>query len=73
MNSFWSTNLAKFGQIFEAIAVFFVVLGVIFFIAGKVKGRSQRPLAIVVLLGPALLLLLGGLVIPAVQTIASGR
>ena len=69
MNSFWSTNIVKFAQIFEAIAVFFVVLGVIFFLAGRAKGKSQRPLAILVLLGPALLLLLGGLVIPAIRTI----
>ena len=69
MNSFWSTNLVKFSQIFEAIAVFFVVLGVIFFLAGRAKGKSQRPLAILVLLGPALVLLLGGLVIPVIRTI----
>lgn len=69
MNSFWSTNIVKFAQIFEAIAVFFVVLGVIFFLAGRAKGKSQRPLAVLVLLGPALLLLLGGLVIPAIRTI----
>jgi alpha-glucoside transport system permease protein len=69
VNSFWSTNIVKFAQIFEAIAVFFVVLGVIFFLAGRAKGKSQRPLAVLVLLGPALLLLLGGLVIPAIRTI----
>ena len=69
MGSFWSTNITKFGQIFEAIAIFFAVLGVIFYLAGRVKGKLQRPLAILVLLGPALLLLIGGLVIPAIQTI----
>jgi alpha-glucoside transport system permease protein len=69
MGSFWSTNITKFGQIFEAIAIFFAVLGVIFYLAGRVKGKFQRPLAILVLLGPALLLLIGGLVIPAIQTI----
>jgi alpha-glucoside transport system permease protein len=69
MNSFWSTNFIKFSQIFEAIAIFFVVLGVIFFLAGRAKGKSQRPLAVLILLGPALVLLLGGLVIPAIRTI----
>jgi alpha-glucoside transport system permease protein len=69
MGSFWSTNLPKFGQIFEAIAIFFAVLGFIFFLAGKVNGRRQRPLAIFVLLGPALVLLFVGLVIPAIQTL----
>jgi alpha-glucoside transport system permease protein len=69
MGSFWSTNLPKFGQIFEAIAIFFAVFGAIFFIAGKAKGRATRPIAILVFLGPALLLLMGGLVVPAVQTL----
>jgi len=67
--SFWSQNLPKFGQMFGAIAIFFAVLLAIFFIAGKANGRSQRPIAIVIFLGPALVLMLFGLFGPAVKTL----
>lgn len=69
MNSFVSVNLPKFGQVVVAIAVFFAVLAVIFFLAGKANGRKTKPLATLVLLGPALVLLFVGLVFPAIQTI----
>lgn len=69
MNSFLSTNLPKFGQVVIAVLGFFAVLLVIFFIAGKANGRKQRPIAILALLGPAMILLFAGLIVPAVQTI----
>lgn len=69
MNSFLSTNLPKFEQIIIAIAGFFAILLVIFYIAGKANGRKQRPIAILVLLGPAMILLTAGLIVPAIQTI----
>lgn len=69
MNSFFSTNLPKFGQVIVAIAGFFAVLLVIFYIAGKANGRKQRPIAILTLLGPAMILLFAGLIVPAIQTI----
>ena len=69
MNSFLSTNLPKFEQVLVAIAAFFAILMVVFFVAGKANGRKQRPIAIVVLLGPALILLSAGLIVPAIQTI----
>ena len=53
---------------FGAIAIFLAVLAVIFFIAGRANGKMQRPVAIVVFLGPALVLLLCGLLGPAVRT-----
>lgn len=59
----------KFGQMFLALLVFFGVLLVVFFAAGRATGRFQRPLAVAVLLGPALLLMTVGLVIPAVRTV----
>ena len=68
MSSFWSDNLPKLGQMFGAIAVFLAVLAVIFFIAGRANGKAQRPVAILVFLGPALLLLLFGLLGPAIRT-----
>ena len=51
------------------VAIFVAVLLVIFAVAGKVTGRIERPLAIVVLVAPAVLLSLAGLVIPAFITI----
>lgn len=69
MNSFLSTNLPKFGQVLLAIVSFFAILLVIFYLAGKANGRKQRPIAIVALLGPAMILLFAGLIVPAIQTI----
>jgi alpha-glucoside transport system permease protein len=68
MSSFWSDNLPKLGQMVVAIAIFFAVLSVIFFIASKANGKKQRPVAIFIFLGPALLLLTFGLLGPAVRT-----
>jgi len=68
MSTFWHDNLPKLGQMFGAIAIFLAVLAVIFFIAGRANGKMQRPVAIVVFLGPALVLLLFGLLGPAVRT-----
>lgn len=59
----------KFGQVVEALAVLLGVLALILFAAGRATGRFHRPLSILVFLGPALLLLLIGLVGPAVNTI----
>jgi alpha-glucoside transport system permease protein len=42
---------------------------IIFFIAGRVTGRLQKPVALLVCLGPAVVLVLVGLVVPAIQTI----
>ncbi len=69
MPGFWSTNLPKLGQMTAAIAIFFAVLGAIFFIAGKANGKAQKPIAVVVFLGPALILLLFGLVGPSIRTL----
>ena len=69
MSEFLSANLPKFTSVFSAIALFFVVLGVIFSIAGRANGKKSRPIALIIFLGPALLLLLAGLVIPGVRTI----
>lgn len=41
----------------------------IFFIAGKANGKRQKSIASIIFLGPALLLLFAGLVIPGIQTI----
>ncbi|MHA6760354.1 carbohydrate ABC transporter permease [Streptacidiphilus sp. PAMC 29251] len=65
----WADALTKFGNAAGAILVFLAVLILIFFVAGRASGRIAKPLAAVVFLGPALLLLAVGLVIPAIRTI----
>jgi alpha-glucoside transport system permease protein len=69
VDDFIPTTSAKFGSVLTAIGVFVVVLGTIFFLAGKIKGKSSRRVAIVIFVGPALILLLAGLIIPAIRTI----
>jgi alpha-glucoside transport system permease protein len=51
------------------IAVFFGVLIIVFFVVGRIRGKFAGVAAGIVFLGPAVLLLLIGLVIPAIQTI----
>src|SRR5690242_10121524 len=48
--------------------MFLGLLLLIFFVAGRATGRFARPLTIVVFLGPTVVLLLVGLVIPALRT-----
>ena len=69
MSEFLSANLPKFASVFSSIAIFFIILGAIFAIAGRANGKKTRPIALTIFLGPSLLLLLAGLVIPGVRTI----
>lgn len=69
MNDFFASSISKFNGVLTTIAIFFVVLGTIFFIAGKFQGKIARYLAIVIFVGPAVLLVLTGIVIPGIQTI----
>ncbi len=68
MSEFLSASIPKFTSFLSAIAFFFVVLGVLFIIAGRANGKKARPIALVIFLGPALVLLLAGLIIPAIRT-----
>jgi alpha-glucoside transport system permease protein len=61
--------LPKFGTAATAIIIFFAILLLIFLAAGYAAGKIARPLTILVLLGPALVLLTVGLVIPAIRTV----
>jgi alpha-glucoside transport system permease protein len=54
-----------------AVVIFAAVMFVIFAVAGKVTGRIERPLAIFILVAPAVILSMAGLVIPAIETIKS--
>ena len=62
-------SLGKFVDVIAAVAVFFAVLLIIFFAAGRAAGRLTRPATTAAFLGPGLLLLLVGLVLPALRTI----
>ena len=68
MSEFLSTTITKFTSVFTAIAFFFIVLGVLFAIAGRANGKKARPIALVIFLAPALALLVAGLIIPAIRT-----
>jgi alpha-glucoside transport system permease protein len=59
----------KFTNTFATVAAFLAILLLVFFAAGRATGRISRPLTIIVFLGPAVVLLLIGLVIPALRTI----
>lgn len=63
-----SDSASKIGQVLEVVCVFFAIVLVIFFAAGRAAGRIQRPITIAIFLGPAIVLLLVGLVIPAIRT-----
>jgi alpha-glucoside transport system permease protein len=69
MSEFIASNLPKFTSLFTAMAAFFIILAVIFLVAGFANGKIARPVALLVFLSPALLLLLAGLVIPTGRTI----
>ena len=69
MSEFLSANLPKFASVFSSIAIFFIILGAVFTLAGRVNGKKTRSIALIIFLGPSLLLLLAGLVIPGVRTI----
>lgn len=68
MSEFLSASVPKFTSFLSALAFFFIVLGVLFIIAGRANGKKARPIALVIFLGPALVLLLAGLIIPAIRT-----
>jgi alpha-glucoside transport system permease protein len=59
---------SKLSLMVSVVAVFFGVLLLIFFLAAKAKGKAQTPLARLIFLGPAAVLVTIGLVIPAIQT-----
>jgi alpha-glucoside transport system permease protein len=59
----------KSWEVVQALVIFLGVLAVIFFAAGRAVGRFSRPLTVGVFLGPAVLLVLIGLIVPAIRTI----
>jgi alpha-glucoside transport system permease protein len=61
-------GLPKLGTAAFAVLVFFALLLLLFFLAGRIRGRLQGPVAGVIFLGPAIVLLVIGLVVPAFRT-----
>ncbi|MER8186215.1 sugar ABC transporter permease [Kitasatospora sp. NPDC094015] len=68
-DSAWTDATVKLGNSFGAIAGFLGILLVVFLAAGRASGRISRPLTVAVMLGPAALLLIVGLVVPLVRTV----
>ena len=64
-----SDSISRLTGVLEAVGGFVAILLIVFFVAGRATGRLQRPLAILICLGPALVLVTVGLVIPAIQTV----
>jgi alpha-glucoside transport system permease protein len=59
----------KFGQMLIAVAIFAALFGLIMFIVDRVRGRQADRVAAVAFVAPAILLLVWGLLRPAVLTI----
>lgn len=64
-----SDSASRLLGVLEDVGGFIAILLIIFLVAGRATGRLQKPVTILVCLGPAILLLIVGLVIPAIQTI----
>ncbi len=65
-----TSGLGKIGTGLAAVAIFLGLLLIVFFIGARAKGKLQFPAAILVFLGPAVVLLAYGLIAPAVLTTA---
>ena len=65
-----TSGLAKVGTGLAAVAIFLGLLLIVFFIGARAKGKLQFPAAMIVFLGPAILLLAYGLIAPAFLTTA---
>jgi alpha-glucoside transport system permease protein len=63
------STVEKFGQMFLAVAIFAALFGLVMFVVDRVRGRQADRIAAVAFVAPALLLLIFGLLRPAVQTI----
>ena len=63
-----TSGLGKIGTGLAAVAIFLGLLLIVFFIGARAKGKLQFPAAILVFLGPAIILLAYGLIAPAFLT-----
>lgn len=60
---------SKLGLMAGVVLTFFGVLLIVFYLAGRSRNRLQTPLARLIFIGPAVVLLFIGLVVPAFQTL----
>ena len=67
-SSLFETSWPKIAQILLILALFFGFYGIAFAAGARVRGKSQNKLALILFLGPAVVLALTGLGVPAVQT-----
>jgi alpha-glucoside transport system permease protein len=62
------TLLGKFGQLIVAVALFAAVMGLVLFVADRARGRRADLWQSIAFVAPAILLLLIGLIYPALRT-----
>ncbi|MFZ8927177.1 MAG: carbohydrate ABC transporter permease [Candidatus Nanopelagicales bacterium] len=62
-------GIPKLGTAAAGVAVFFGLLLIVFFVLGRIRGRLANPVAMLAFLGPAVILLIIGLVVPTFQTV----
>ena len=67
-SSLFETSWPKIAQILLILALFFGFYGIAFAAGARVRGKSQNKLALILFLGPEVVLALTGLGVPAVQT-----
>ena len=67
--SIFTTSWPKILQVIYVIAIFFGFYGIIFAAGARLKGKKQNWLALSIFLIPALILVMTGLGVPAIQTL----
>ena len=68
-SSIFSTSWPKILQIIYVVVIFFGFYGIAFAAGARLKGKSQNKLALALFLVPALILVMTGLGVPAIQTL----
>ena len=68
-SSIFSTSWPKILQIIYVVVLFFGFYGIAFAAGAKLKGKSQNKVALALFLVPALILVMTGLGVPAIQTL----
>jgi alpha-glucoside transport system permease protein len=66
--STFSDSVSRLWTVIEAVGGFVAILIILFLVAGRATGRLQKPIAVLICLGPAVLLVIVGLVVPAINT-----
>lgn len=67
-SSLYASSWPKIVQIFTVLIIFFGFYGIAFAASARIKGKKQNSLALALFLVPALILVMTGLGIPAIQT-----